>query len=230
MLVVGWEAFIWSGPLSAVPAGAPFVLLLPPTALLTFALVLTWPQRRAVRLEFAIGCLGLESATLLATHLMTRHIADYEIATLYPHLGSELLRTGHLPQAPYPAGAVVLFAIASRIGSVTWSLPVLTLAPLLLALRSLARLHESGPWLVIALFCWPSLLIFWELRFEPLPAALFVLGLTLFRDKRWFLAGLLLGVGGAIKWYPWLCLAPLVVCCIRQRMYQPALRLMGLPA
>jgi Glycosyltransferase family 87 len=50
----------------------------------------------------------------------------------------------------------------------------------------------------------PLLLPFWYARYDPLPAALLVLGLVAFAQRRPVWAGAALGLGGAIKWTPWL--------------------------
>lgn len=61
----------------------------------------------------------------------------------------------------------------------------------------------------------PLLLPFWHGKFDSLPAALLLLGLAAFLARRPLLAGALLGLGGAIKWAPWLAAPPLALYLIR---------------
>jgi hypothetical protein len=50
----------------------------------------------------------------------------------------------------------------------------------------------------------PLLLPFWYGKFDSLPAALLVVGLVAFLARRPAPAGALLGLGGTVKWVPWL--------------------------
>ena len=63
----------------------------------------------------------------------------------------------------------------------------------------------------------PLLLPFWHGKFDSLPAALLVLGLAAFLARRPLLAGALLGLGGAVKWAPWLAAPPLALHELRDR-------------
>jgi hypothetical protein len=55
----------------------------------------------------------------------------------------------------------------------------------------------------------PLLIPFWHAKYDPLPAALTLAGLALFYAGRAGWAGAALGLGGAIKWAPWLA-APFI--------------------
>ena len=52
----------------------------------------------------------------------------------------------------------------------------------------------------------PLLLPFWHGKYDPLPTALLLGGLALWWRGRNFWAGAALGLGGAVKWVPWLAL------------------------
>ncbi|NOK61237.1 MAG: DUF2029 domain-containing protein [Chloroflexi bacterium AL-W] len=56
----------------------------------------------------------------------------------------------------------------------------------------------------------PLLLPFWYSKYDSLPAALLVLGMAAFVLQRPGWAGVALGLGGAVKWVPWLA-APFLV-------------------
>jgi hypothetical protein len=65
----------------------------------------------------------------------------------------------------------------------------------------------------------PLLLPFWHGKYDPLPAALLVLGLTAFAYGRPGWAGAALGLGGAIKWVPWLAAPFLVWALLREGVW-----------
>jgi len=60
-----------------------------------------------------------------------------------------------------------------------------------------------GSYLALCYALSPLLLPFWHAKFDPVPAALMVLALLAYAAERPWWVGVALGVGGTVKWAPW---------------------------
>lgn len=63
----------------------------------------------------------------------------------------------------------------------------------------------------------PLLLPFWHGKYDSLPTAFLALGLAAFAQRRMGWSGAALGIGGALKWTPWLAAPALALGLVRQR-------------
>jgi hypothetical protein len=84
-----------------------------------------------------------------------------------------------------------------------------------------------SPWLAVLVALWPANAYYWEFKFDLVPAALLAAGLALALRERWTLAGMLLGIGTAVKWTPALAFAALALWLAAGRRWRP-LRAAGL--
>lgn len=211
---VAWEAFLWFGPFDGRRVGAPVGALL--VGAVPLLLVLVETSRRGVlpRRGTVVALVAVQALAFLLIHSMSSWALDAELRHLYPRLGDALRSTGELPSGPWPPLALALFALAGAIGSMAVVLPLLTLPVVLGAVVAIARPGGNGAWMVAAVALWPAVTIFWELRFEPLPASLAVMGLVAAR-RRPGVGAALLGLGAMVKWYPGLALVPLVLAAAR---------------
>jgi uncharacterized membrane protein len=66
-------------------------------------------------------------------------------------------------------------------------------------------------WFAAVVGLWPLNAFFWEFRFDVVPTSLLVAGLVLAWRERWLLAGIVLGLGAAVKWTPALAAAALAL-------------------
>jgi hypothetical protein len=152
-------------------------------------------------------------------------IGDHEFRALFPSYGRALLESGRLPSVEYPSGAVVAFAIASAVGPFPFAFSLMVLPLVLGSWWALARMRPDAPWLAAAVGVWPTIVPYWESKFDSLPTALMVFGLVAAVRRWWLSAGLLLGVAAAVKWYPGLAVPILAVGLVRGRNLASAARL-----
>jgi len=161
-----------------------------------------------------------------AARLLTGHGAfDRDVDLFYNYGQATLAMT--LPAIEYPSGALVPWAILALPASrelFRVLLPLFNLCcdlAIVWGIWSIAshmvdrKPHHTDrqqsmtcdlPTATPALFyaISPLLLPFWYARYDPLPAALLVLGLAAFAHDRPAWSGAALGLGGATKWTPWL--------------------------
>jgi hypothetical protein len=142
---------------------------------------------------------------------------DVDITTVYPREGGALLATGTLPAVEYPPGAVLLFALALKVGDIALSLPLLTLPVLLAGWWAVARSRPGAAWLVAVAALWPTLEFFWEVKFDAVPTGLFLLGMAAAFRERWGWAGLAFGLGAGVKWWPALAAVTIAAALLRRR-------------
>ncbi len=86
------------------------------------------------------------------------------------------------------------------------------------------RLRPDRPWDAVLVAASPLVLVHAYTNFDALAVAAATGGLLAFARGRPVLAGLLLGLGGAAKFYPLLLLLPLVLVALRRRDTRPAVR------
>lgn len=222
---LGWESMLWAGPFSQGPDTAPAWWYLPPAAATLAALAWTWPRRHDLHPVPVVALAVALHLGFLAVHGVSGHLHDVDIGFLYPSYGQQFLQAGTLPAVEYPPLAVVAFAAARLLGPVWLTLPLLVLPLLALAWDRAARLSPHAPWVVAAVALTPTLIAFWDVRYDALPAALAVLGLVAAHRHRWVSAGLLLGAGAAAKWFPILAVVVLAAALLRRRHLRAAARL-----
>jgi hypothetical protein len=151
---------------------------------------------------------------------------DPDVELFYSY-GRATLELG-VPVVEYPSGALPFWALLALPGSrelFALLLPLLNTACDLLIVFGLWKIVDcrlqiadfpvqppiSNLQSPIPLFyaLSPLLLPFWHGKYDPLPGALLALGLAAFATGRPLASGALLGLGGAVKWVPWLA-APLL--------------------
>jgi uncharacterized membrane protein len=169
----------------------------------------------AVSLAFQLAWIGLH------LHLGV-HSVDSSV--LYRIWGNSLLH-GHYPNAQYPPGAVLLFALDALLGGgPTRTAHAFVMIPFeLVTVTAVWTLRTRwSPWFAALVALWPMNAFSWEFRFDLLPTALLAVGLLFAFRQRWLLSGVLLGVGAAAKWTPALAVAVLVVWLVANRRWRTA--------
>ncbi|MCS6842523.1 MAG: DUF2029 domain-containing protein [Roseiflexus sp.] len=151
----------------------------------------------------------------LATRLLSGAIGSDPDVELFYAYGRATLELG-LPIVEYPSGALIPWALMALPASrelFALALPLCNTAADLLVVwaiwqvgaRSDAAQEENH---VAALACFyaasPLLLPFWHGKYDSLPTAFLALGLAAFALRRTGWSGAALGIGGALKWTPWL--------------------------
>jgi hypothetical protein len=138
---------------------------------------------------------------------------------LFYNYGRATIEIG-VPVVEYPSGALAVWALLALPASrelFALFLPLVNLAADLaivwgISAHKQAIVHRPlsiGVSLAIAYAVTPLLLPFWHAKYDPLPAALTVAGVALFARGRYAWSGAALGIGGTIKWAPWLA-APIL--------------------
>lgn len=234
--LLGWEVLLQS-----VLDEFPWAFqVAPPGVALIGVLVATRGRRGELRAATVVVLAAILHLGFLSIHIDARGlsdfavngppgIADYEIRELLPGYGRVFLASG-LPAVEYPPGAIAAFALATALGPFPLSFPLLVLPLLLGAWWAIARLGPDAPWLVAGVALCSTIVPFWEVKFETLPAGLLTLGLVAASRRSWAWAGLLLGLGAASKWYPGLAVPILALGLLRRREVQSATRLLGAAA
>lgn len=230
VFALGWEVLLWSGPFAEGQSTGSAWWYLPPAAVTLGTLVWAHRRRDAVRGTTVVALAAGLALGLLAVHLTVGGPRDQDILLLYPELGRRLLDTGSLPPAEYPPLAIVTFAAATLLGSVRLTLPLLILPLVLLAWWRLAGISPRAPWLVACVALVPTVVVFWEIKYDALPTALLVLGLVAAHGRRWSASGLWLGLGAAAKWFPGLAVPVLAVALLARRRTREAAALVGASA
>jgi hypothetical protein len=221
LFAISWEAAVIAGA-STRPA-----LYVPPALVTLVALLAVRRRARDLRPGVIAALAVLLYLGFFAVHQSTEWVKDPDTYVLYPRYGHALLDTGDLPRAEYPPGAILLFAAAAQLGTVHTTLPLLTLGPLVLAWFLLARASARATWLVACVALTPTIEAFWELKFDALPTAAFVFGLLAARRQSWALAGLMFGLGAAVKWWPAIALVVFAVALASEQRWRDLARMSG---
>jgi hypothetical protein len=148
----------------------------------------------------------------LTTRLLSGEIGSDPDVELFYSYGRATLELG-LPVVEYPSGALIPWAILALPASrelFALALPLCnTVADLAIvwAIWSISERRSSASGNT-ALACFyalsPPLLPFWHGKYDPLPTAFLALGLMAYTHNRMVWSGAALGIGGALKWTPWL--------------------------
>lgn len=171
----------------------------------------------------------------MAARLLAAQAASDPDTGLFYAYGRAALEIG-VPIVEYPSGALIPWMLLALPGSRELFGLLLPLLNLACDLAIVWGIWKIGDWrseihagaarspisslqtlfpLFYALS--PLLLPFWHAKYDPLPAALLVLGLAAFAAGRPGWAGAALGLGGAVKWVPWLAAPFLAWHLLRSR-------------
>jgi len=185
------------------------------------ASLLIWGVSTALHHRIDIGSL-LGVALLIrllafATRLLSGNAAVDPDTELFYNYGRATIELG-VPIVEYPSGALIAWSLLALPASrelFALLMPLLNLACDLAIVWGIATIatsekiagHTSMMALALCYALTPLLLPFWHGKYDPLPTALLVIGLAFFANNRfgrfgW--SGAALGLGGTIKWVPWL--------------------------
>jgi hypothetical protein len=192
------------------------------------AFFVTWRRQERLRL---VPLLGLALAFQLAWIVLDLGLGttSFDSVELYRGWGNEFIH-GHYPDAQYPPGAVLLFALDAWIGGgATRTSHAFVMVPFqLLTVAAVWSFRTwAAPWFAALVALWPLNAFFWEFRFDLVPTALLAVGLVLAYRERWLLAGAALGVGAAVKWTPALAFAVLALSLLASLSWRPLARHAG---
>jgi hypothetical protein len=161
----------------------------------------------------------------LTTRLLSGEIGSDPDVELFYSYGRATLELG-MPVVEYPSGALIPWAILALPASrelFAMALPLCnTIADLAIvwAIWSISERRSSASGNT-ALACFyalsPLLLPFWHGKYDSMPTAFLALGLAAFAHRRMGWSGVALGIGGALKWTPWLAAAALALGMLRSR-------------
>lgn len=152
-----------------------------------------------------------------ATRLLSGYAAVDPDTELFYNYGRATIELG-VPLVEYPSGAPLIWALLALPASrelFALLLPLLNLASdlaIVWGIATIGRLrHQPAEQVLVASlacgYALASLLLpFWHGKYDSLPAALTIVGLALFAHQRFGASGAALGLGGAIKWAPWLAI------------------------
>jgi uncharacterized membrane protein len=119
-----------------------------------------------------------------------------------------------VPWLPVALPVVVYFNISAAWLALAW----------LVAVWAVCRLRPLRPWDAALVALSPLAAVHVFTNFDALAVGLVSAALLAFARRRPVLAGVLLGIGGAVKLYPLLLLVPLVLVAVRRRDLGPAVR------
>jgi hypothetical protein len=185
-----------------------------------------WSLTDLLRIALAVRLLAL------ASRLLSGEIGSDPDVELFYNYGRATLELG-LPIVEYPSGALIPWALLALPGSrelFALALPLVNTAADLVIVWAIwqigaqRRATEAGdnaaaPACFYALS--PLLLPFWHGKYDALPTALLALGLVAFAHRRMGWSGGALGIGGALKWTPWLAAFALALGLERARSRHP---------
>lgn len=118
------------------------------------------------------------------------------------------------PWLPTALPVVVYFTFSAFWLALAW----------LVAVWAVHRLRPARPWDAALVACSPLVAVHAFTNFDALAVAFATTALLAFARRRPWLAGVLLGVGGAVKLYPLILLVPLVLLGMRRRDPGPVVR------
>jgi len=207
---------VWSISRTPAPRHAAVPALQPPTSLLALLQLALFVRLLAL----AIRLLGGAGSS------------DPDVELFYSY-GRATLELG-VPLVEYPSGALIPWALLALPASrelFALTLPlvntgadvVIVWAIWLIAHRrsrtaepaSQEEIRSRGHALALFYAISPLLLPFWHGKYDSLPTAFLTLGLAAFACERSLWAGVALGVGGTIKWVPWLAAPGLALSLLR---------------
>ena len=197
----------------AAPLGTSYAWSVTQACVAAAALAVAWRSQDRLRLPAVLALGFVLEVGLFLIHSHLHNPGDYDSVVLYPRQGNALLH-GHYPRSEYPPGAVSIFAFEAWVaGGTTRTANALLMVPFqLLSVAAIWRLRTRwSAWFATLVAVWPLNGFFWEFRFDLVPTAALVLGLLLAWRERWLLAGIVLGLGAAVKWTPALSALALVV-------------------
>jgi hypothetical protein len=198
--------------------GRDYVWLIMEAAAAASALFVAWHgQERLTLLPLLILAGGYHLA-LVWSHMAADIPVDFDIS-IFTSQGQSLL-DGDYPRSEYPTGAVSLFALESWLGddSARTANALLMIPFQLATVAAVWSLRTRwSAWLAALVALWPLNLYAWEFKFDLVPAALLAVGLALAYRERYGLAGIVLGVGAAVKWTPALAALALLVWLLASR-------------
>jgi hypothetical protein len=187
------------------------------------AFVVAWRSQDRLRLAPLLALTLAFQLAWIGLHLWL-DVTSLDSSVLYRIWGNSLLH-GHYPDAQYPPGAVLVFALDALLGGgPTRTSHAFLMIPLQLATVAAvwALRTRWSCWLAALVALWPLDAFSWEFRFDLVPTALLALGLLFALRERWALSGALLGLGAAAKWTPALAAAALAVWLVAGRRWRPA--------
>jgi uncharacterized membrane protein len=119
-----------------------------------------------------------------------------------------------MPWLPSGLPVVVYFDISAAWLALAW----------LVTVWAVRRLRPSRPWDAALVACSPLVLVHVFTNFDALAVGFATAALLALSRRRSMLAGLLLGIGAAAKFYPLLLLLPVVLVGLRRHDPRPAVR------
>ena len=125
-----------------------------------------------------------------------------------------LALAGQVPLLPVALPVVVYFNLSAAWLAFAW----------LVVVWAVHRLRPSRPWDAALVACSPLVVVHVFTNFDALAVAFATAGLLALARRRPVLAGVLLGIGGAVNLYPLLLLVPVVLVAMRRRDPGPAVR------
>ena len=193
------------------------------------AFAVAWRRQELLRIRSLLTLTLVFQLGWIALHLALGVHSDFDSANVYPVEGNALLH-GHYPDAEYPPGAVLLFALEALVsGGGSEGVRVahaFMMVPFQLAVVAgvWALRTRWSAWFAAIVALWPLNAFFWEFKFDLAPTAGLVLGLALAHRGRWLPAGVALGLGAALKWTPGLTALALLFWLLASRRRPEAVR------
>ncbi len=188
----------------------------------------SWSLTDLLRIALAVRLLAL------LARLLSGEIGSDPDVELFYNYGRATLELG-LPVVEYPSGALIPWAVLALPASrecFALALPLLNTAADLFIVWAIWQVgvqrraaEESDSAAAPACFyaLSPLLLPFWHGKYDALPTAFLALGLAAFAQRRMGWSGVALGIGGALKWTPWLAAPVLALGLMRsRRTFAPA--------
>jgi hypothetical protein len=206
-------------------AGSDYAWLIGEAAAGAAALFVAWRGQERLRLLPLLILAACYHVALVWSHLAADIPVDFDVS-IFRDQGQSLL-DGDYPRSEYPTGAVSLFALETWLGDDSARTPnALLMIPFqLAAVAAVFSLRTRwSAWLAALIAFWPLNAYFWEFKFDLVPAALFAVGLALAYRERFGLAGIVLGVGAAVKWTPALAALALLVWLLASRRAREGVR------
>ena len=189
------------------------------------ALVLAWRRQEQLRLLPLLILAAGYHVALVWGHIAADIPVDFDIS-IFTNQGQSLL-DGDYPRSEYPTGAVSFFGLETWLGDESARTPnaLLMIPCQLAAVAAIWSLRTRwSAWLAALVALWPLDLYAWEFKFDLVPAALLAVGLALAYRERFGLAGIVLGVGAAVKWTPALAALALLVWLLASRRARESVR------
>ncbi|QYN35776.1 glycosyltransferase 87 family protein [Pseudonocardia sp. DSM 110487] len=124
---------------------------------------------------------------------------------------------GVVPILPTALPVVVYFDISAAWLALAW----------LVVVWAVRALRPNRPWDAALVALSPLVAVHVFTNFDALAVACATAGMLAFARRRPLLAGVLLGIGGAFKFYPLMLLLPVLLVAVRRRRIGTALRTIG---